>query len=103
MSLRPTHAGQNILRSAVLTCLLLLIAGCANTQRTVEDLPGEGRRWDHTGYDKARLSVVAIVVENTTGDASIASCIIAKVKNWRFDPPSGGAVTFTYPFILEAR
>ncbi|MEZ5991385.1 MAG: S1C family serine protease [Planctomycetota bacterium] len=69
MSLRPTHAGQNVLRSAVLTCLLLLIAGCANTQRTVEELPGEGRRWDHTGYDKARLSVVAIVVENTTGDA----------------------------------
>jgi TonB family protein len=41
--------------------------------------------------------------QNTTGDDAIASCIIDKVQGWKFDPPSGGAVTFTYPFILEAR
>ncbi len=41
--------------------------------------------------------------QNTTGDQAIESCIIEKVRNWKFDPPSGGAVTFTYPFILEAR
>ena len=43
------------------------------------------------------------VSQNTTGDDAIASCIIDKVQSWKFDPPSGGAVTFTYPFILEAR
>jgi len=41
--------------------------------------------------------------QNTTGDEAIASCIISKVQDWKFDPPTGGAVTFTYPFILEAR
>lgn len=43
------------------------------------------------------------VSQNTTGDDAIASCIIDRVQSWKFDPPSGGAVTFTYPFILEAR
>ena len=54
----------------ILNCLCLLLLGaCATTQRTVEPLPGENHNWDHTGYDNARLSIVAIVVENATGDA----------------------------------
>ena len=49
-----------------------------------------------------RITSIA-ATQNTTGDEGIASCIISKVQGWKFDPPSGGAVTFTYPFILEAR
>lgn len=41
-------------------------------------------------------------VTNTTGVDSIAQCMVEKVQGWKFDPPEGGAVTFTYPFILEA-
>lgn len=40
--------------------------------------------------------------QNTTGVDSIAQCMVEKVQGWKFDPPEGGAVTFTYPFILEA-
>lgn len=49
-----------------------------------------------------RITAIS-AAQNTTGDDAIASCIIGKVENWKFDPPEGGAVTFTYPFILEAR
>lgn len=49
-----------------------------------------------------RITSIA-ATQNTTGDEGIASCIISKVEGWKFDPPTGGAVTFTYPFILEAR
>lgn len=40
---------------------------------------------------------------NTTGNSEIASCIIDKVRGWRFDPPSGGSVTFSYPFLLDTK
>jgi len=41
--------------------------------------------------------------ENTTGDTSIARCIVDRVRGWRFDPPSGGSVTFSYPFVLDTK
>lgn len=40
---------------------------------------------------------------NSTGDPGIADCIIEKVQGWRFDPPSGGSVTFSYPFLLDTK
>ncbi len=41
------------------------------------------------------------VTENTTGDASIGTCIAQKVRTWRFSPPDEGEVTFSYPFLLQ--
>ncbi len=41
------------------------------------------------------------VTDNSTGDAGIGSCIVDKVRSWKFDPPEGGSVTFSYPFILS--
>jgi TonB family protein len=43
------------------------------------------------------------VAQNTTGDAGVGECIIGKVRAWRFDPPSGGSVTFSYPFLLDTK
>ena len=43
------------------------------------------------------------VAENSTGDSSIAQCIVGKVKGWRFEPPQGGSVTFSYPFLLDTK
>lgn len=48
-------------------------------------------------------AVVEISVEeNTSGDDSIASCIVSRVRNFRFPKPKGGKVTVSYPFILTA-
>jgi TonB family protein len=41
------------------------------------------------------------VADNSTGDAGIGACIVDKVRGWKFDPPTGGSVTFSYPFILS--
>jgi len=41
------------------------------------------------------------VTGNSTGDKSIGSCIIQKVRRWRFSPPDEGEVTFSYPFLLQ--
>lgn len=43
------------------------------------------------------------VAQNTTGDAGVGECIIGKVRAWRFEPPSGGSVTFSYPFLLDTK
>ncbi|TNF29644.1 MAG: TonB family protein [Deltaproteobacteria bacterium] len=43
------------------------------------------------------------VSENSTGDTAIAQCIVGKVKGWKFEPPSGGSVTFSYPFLLDTK
>lgn len=47
-----------------------------------------------------RITTIS-VVENSTGDSSIGSCIVSKVQTWRFSPPEEGSVTFSYPFILS--
>lgn len=40
---------------------------------------------------------------NTTGNSQVADCIVEKVQGWRFDPPDGGSVTFSYPFLLDTK
>ena len=47
-----------------------------------------------------RITSISIK-DNSTGSASIGSCIKGKVKSWKFPPPEGGSVTFSYPFILS--
>jgi len=59
----------------ILNCLLLL-AACTASPRPIEPVPGEGRGWDSSGYELARASVVALVVENgASGDAFGAGVI----------------------------
>ena len=41
------------------------------------------------------------IAENTTDDDVFAQCLIRQVKRLRFPPPSGGEVTFIFPFIFE--
>lgn len=41
------------------------------------------------------------VIENTTGDSTVAACIVSKVQTWKFSPPEEGSVTFSYPFLLS--
>ncbi len=41
------------------------------------------------------------VSSNSTGDSAVGSCIINKVRRWRFSPPENGSVTFTYPIVLS--
>lgn len=38
--------------------------------------------------------------ENTVGDA-VGSCIVGRVRRWRFDEPEGGNATVRVPYILE--
>ena len=40
--------------------------------------------------------------ENTTGSASVADCVTRTISRFRFNPgPSGGSVTFRYPFVFQ--
>ncbi len=41
------------------------------------------------------------VSSNTTGDTPVGACIIDKVRNMRFDKPTNGDVTFSYPIVLS--
>lgn len=40
------------------------------------------------------------VLENTTADSALASCIAGRVRAVRFPPAEGGETVVTYPFIL---
>lgn len=42
------------------------------------------------------------VTENTTGDSSLAACIVGRIRGWAFPPAKGGEVTFRYPFLLQS-
>jgi TonB family protein len=43
----------------------------------------------------------ATATENSTGDPTVASCVVDAVKRIRFNPgPEGGSVTFAYPFVF---
>ncbi len=46
-----------------------------------------------------RITSIATAT-NTTGDGALAACINAKVKEWKFPAPTGGPVTFSFPFVL---
>ena len=41
------------------------------------------------------------VASDTTGRASLASCIARKARLWRFPPPEGGSVTLEVPMAFE--
>lgn len=41
------------------------------------------------------------VAKNSTGDSAVGSCIIGKVRGWRFSPPQKGAVTMRFPIVLS--
>ena len=41
------------------------------------------------------------VASNSTGDSAVGSCIIGKVRSWRFSPPVGGSVTMRFPIVLS--
>ncbi|MCB9667318.1 MAG: TonB family protein [Myxococcales bacterium] len=44
----------------------------------------------------------AKAVENSTGDAGVAACVVGVISRFRFTPgPEGGSVNFRYPFVFE--
>lgn len=44
----------------------------------------------------------ARALENTTGSDEVANCVTSTVSRFRFsDGPSGGSVTFSYPFVFQ--
>ncbi|GAB4291420.1 MAG: hypothetical protein Kow0090_04920 [Myxococcota bacterium] len=43
----------------------------------------------------------ADVESSTISDPSVASCIISRLRHWRFPAPDGGEVTASYPFIFS--
>ena len=43
------------------------------------------------------------VSSNSTGDRVLGTCIVGKVRAWRFPKPVGGSVTFTYPVMLNCK
>lgn len=43
----------------------------------------------------------ASAVENTTGSASLGSCVVSTISRLRWNPgPDGGSVSFRYPFVF---
>ncbi|MEL6544217.1 MAG: AgmX/PglI C-terminal domain-containing protein, partial [Myxococcota bacterium] len=40
------------------------------------------------------------VSNNTMGSDAVGSCIVSRVRRWRFPTPDGGSVTVNYPFIF---
>ena len=40
------------------------------------------------------------VLENSTGDSGVGTCITEKIKGWPFPPPEGGLVIVTRHFLL---
>jgi TonB family protein len=41
------------------------------------------------------------VVDNTTGEAAVGTCVANAVQRFRFSPgPEGGSVSFSYPFVF---
>ncbi len=41
-------------------------------------------------------------IQNTMNSDSVASCIVDRIRGWRFPSPEGGSVTVSYPFIFTA-
>ncbi|MCA9543548.1 MAG: TonB family protein [Myxococcales bacterium] len=42
----------------------------------------------------------ATVLQNTTGDSALGTCITNNIQRWRFRKPDGGSVTVAYPFVF---
>ncbi len=45
---------------------------------------------------------LAKVKSSTLKDASIASCVMARLKTWPFPPARGGSVVVSYPFVFQS-
>jgi TonB family protein len=43
----------------------------------------------------------ASATENTLGDAEVGSCVASTFRRFRFTPPEGGSVTFSFPFVFQ--
>ncbi len=35
-------------------------------------------------------------------NAAVGSCILGRIRSWRFPKPEGGSVTVSYPFVFTA-
>lgn len=42
----------------------------------------------------------AAISNNAMGSDAVGSCIVSRVRRWRFPAPDGGSVTVNYPFIF---
>ena len=46
----------------------------------------------------------AKAISNTTGSGDLASCVVRRLKSWRFpDPPEDQVARVTYPFVFTAK
>ena len=71
-------------------------------ERSLRSSPGaEGKVTIQFTIGPAGRITNILVTEDTTGVSSIASCIVGRVRGWRFDPPDRGSVTFSKAFILS--
>jgi S1-C subfamily serine protease len=72
----PTQFPRTAARGCWIFLCALLLTGCATTSRNFEPVPDPQTAWSRAGYEKARLSVVALVVEaGGNGDAFGAGII----------------------------
>jgi TonB family protein len=44
----------------------------------------------------------ATVVDNAMDSNAVGSCIVSRIRRWRFPKPDGGSVTVVYPFIFAS-
>ena len=45
---------------------------------------------------------VHVADSSMAGGDAVAACVVRVVEGFRFDPgPTGGSVTFTFPFVFE--
>ncbi|MEZ4272881.1 MAG: AgmX/PglI C-terminal domain-containing protein [Myxococcota bacterium] len=44
----------------------------------------------------------ALVARNGMGSDAVGSCIVGRIRQWRFPKPKGGSVTVAYPFIFTS-
>ncbi len=67
--------------------------------REIPDLAGRVFVQFTVGVD-GQISKVSLL-QNTTGDAPFADCLVRQVQRLRFPPPKGGDASFVFPFIFE--
>ena len=42
------------------------------------------------------------IASSTMSNAAVGSCILGRIRSWRFPKPEGGSVTVSYPFVFTA-
>jgi hypothetical protein len=72
----------------------------AQALQTSEKLAGRlAIKW---GITESGAVTDVTVVANETGSESLAKCVAAKIRTWKFPAPEGGGkVVITYPFVFE--